>query len=83
MIWWSTACWFTIFKSPNTTDADEGHTSFETNTRHDKTKHNTRGSALKGIRASDGGEASTKVRSVAARSWHNGGVNTAYADGSD
>ncbi|MDR0520260.1 MAG: DUF1559 domain-containing protein, partial [Planctomycetaceae bacterium] len=24
LIWWHTACWFTTFKSPNTTDADEG-----------------------------------------------------------
>ncbi|MDR0520887.1 MAG: DUF1559 domain-containing protein, partial [Planctomycetaceae bacterium] len=67
LIWWRAGCYFMTFKAPNTTEADDGQSGYQTNTLHDKTKYNTRASTLIGIRVSDNKEAGTKVISLAAR----------------
>jgi prepilin-type processing-associated H-X9-DG protein len=83
LVWWANACYFSAYLSPNTAAMDEG-TSLDTNTLHDKARHGTRKSTLIGVRE-DGVKVTTnnyQVVAKAARSFHNGGVNAAYADGS-
>ncbi|MDR0520742.1 MAG: DUF1559 domain-containing protein [Planctomycetaceae bacterium] len=73
LIWFGSGCYFNTYTSPNTTSPDIVRGWAQT--AHEK--HPMQ------LGSNSTADATERYQYYAARSWHSGGVNTAYADGSD
>jgi prepilin-type processing-associated H-X9-DG protein len=73
LIWWGYTCYFNTNQVPNTSVTDIAHTSFSltAHVQHPLSAYVTSTSAGNG-----------RYIRMSARSWHAGGVNAGFADGS-